>query len=253
MLLAEDGKLIGFNVLVGGGLAMTHGDNSTYPRCADDFGFIPKENTLDVAAAVVTTQRDWGNRVNRKNAKTKYTLDRVGADTFKAEVEERAGITFEDHVLMNLLIVAIASVGLKVLMVKNILLYSLKMVVFLISLVKPLKTGMLEIAKIHKGDFRLTANQNLIVAGVAAEDKAAIEKLARDHGLISDNVSNQRKSSMACVAFPTCPLAMAEAERYLPGLVDDVEAILEKNGLKDESIILTCYWLSKRLWPCNAC
>ena len=93
--IAKDGKLVGFNVLVGGGLAMTHGDKSTYPRRADDFGFVSLESTLDVAGAVVTTQRDWGNRVNRKNAKTKYTIDRVGVDVFKAEVEKRAGITFE--------------------------------------------------------------------------------------------------------------------------------------------------------------
>ncbi|GAM56636.1 sulfite reductase (NADPH) hemoprotein beta-component [Vibrio ishigakensis] len=93
--IAEGGKLVGFNLLVGGGLAMTHGDTSTYPRKADDFGFIPLEKTLDVAAAVVSTQRDWGNRSNRKNAKTKYTLDRVGIDTFKQEVEKRADATFE--------------------------------------------------------------------------------------------------------------------------------------------------------------
>ena len=89
--LLKTAKLVGFNVLVGGGLAMTHGDTSTYARKADDFGFVPLEKTLDVAAAVVTTQRDWGNRSNRKNAKTKYTLDRVGIDVFKAEVEKRAG------------------------------------------------------------------------------------------------------------------------------------------------------------------
>lgn len=92
--IGENGQLVGFNVLVGGGLAMTHGDTSTYPRRADDFGFIPLEKTLEVAAAVVSTQRDWGNRSNRKNAKTKYTLDRVGVEVFKAEVEKRAGITF---------------------------------------------------------------------------------------------------------------------------------------------------------------
>jgi sulfite reductase (NADPH) hemoprotein beta-component len=95
-----------------------------------------------------------------------------------------------------------------------------------------------EIAKIHTGDFRMTANQNLIVAGVSENDKAAIEKIAREHGLIDDGVSVQRKNSMACVAFPTCPLAMAEAERYLPGLVDDVEKTLTKNNLENEHIIL---------------
>jgi sulfite reductase (NADPH) hemoprotein beta-component len=92
--IAENGKLIGFNVLVGGGLAMTHGDTSTFPRKADDFGYISIEHTLAVAEAVVSTQRDWGNRVNRKNAKTKYTLERVGVENFKAEVEKRSGVSF---------------------------------------------------------------------------------------------------------------------------------------------------------------
>ncbi len=106
--IAEKGQLIGFNVLVGGGLAMTHGDTNTYPRRADDFGFIPLEHTLNIAEAVVTTQRDWGNRSNRKNAKTKYTLDRVGTDVFKAEVEKRAGVTFAPSRLIPLPVVAIA-------------------------------------------------------------------------------------------------------------------------------------------------
>jgi sulfite reductase (NADPH) hemoprotein beta-component len=100
-----------------------------------------------------------------------------------------------------------------------------------------LKTGCAEIAKIHTGDFRLTANQNLIVAGVAKQDKAKIEALAREHGLIVDDLSEQRKDSMACVAFPTCPLAMAEAERYLPDAVTDLEGILLKHGLANESLI----------------
>ncbi|MCJ8293865.1 MAG: assimilatory sulfite reductase (NADPH) hemoprotein subunit [Colwellia sp.] len=241
--ISEDGKLIGFNVLVGGGLAMTHGDNATYPRCADDFGFIPKEHTLAIAEAVVTTQRDWGNRVNRKNAKTKYTLDRVGVDTFKAEVERRAGINFNDSRPYEFTTRGDSFGWVAGIDGKHHLTLFIENGRILDSLRadldgKTLKTGMREIAKIHQGDFRLTANQNLIVAGVAEADKAAIEQLAREHGLINDGVSNQRKSSMACVAFPTCPLAMAEAERYLPGLVDDVEAILAKNGLKDESIIL---------------
>jgi len=191
----------------------------------------------------VTTQRDWGNRVNRKNAKTKYTLDRVGADAFRAEVEDRAGIKFEDSRPYEFThrgdsfgwVAGIDGKEHLTLFIENGRILDLDGVP---TGNKALKTGMSKIAQIHKGDFRLTANQNLIVAGVAPADKAAIEKLARDHGLISDKVSNQRMSSMACVAFPTCPLAMAEAERYLPGLVDDVEAIFEKNGLKDESIIL---------------
>jgi len=236
--ISDNGKLVGFNVLVGGGLAMTHGDNSTYPRCADDFGFISLEHTLAVAEAVVTTQRDWGNRVNRKNAKTKYTLDRVGVDTFRAEVERRAGIEFSESRPYEFTHRGDSFGWVNGIDGKEHLTLFIENGRILDFDGKALKTGMLEIAKIHKGDFRLTANQNLIVAGVDPKDKAAIEKLARDHGLINDGVSNQRKNSMACVAFPTCPLAMAEAERYLPKLVDDVEVILAKNNLADESIIL---------------
>ncbi|MHA2940390.1 assimilatory sulfite reductase (NADPH) hemoprotein subunit [Vibrio sp. RC27] len=237
--IAEKGKLIGFNVLVGGGLAMTHGDTSTYPRRADDLGFVALEKTLDVAAAVVTTQRDWGNRSNRKNAKTKYTLDRVGTDVFKAEVEARAGITFEASRPYEF-----TSRGDRIGWVEGIdgqfhLALFIENGRLLDYPDRPLKTGVAEIAKIHKGDFRMTANQNLIVAGVPADQKDVIEAIARKHGLMDDSVSEQRKNSMACVAFPTCPLAMAEAERMLPNFVTDVEGILAKNGLAvDDNIIL---------------
>ncbi len=235
--IAEQGKLIGFNVLVGGGLAMTHGDTSTYPRKADNFGFISINDTLAIAEAVVSTQRDWGNRVNRKNAKTKYTLERVGVDNFKAEVEKRAGVTFgpsRDY--------EFTSRGDRFGWVEGIDgKYHLTLYIENGRIIdkpgKPLKTGCLEIAKIHKGDFRLTANQNLIVAGVAGEDKARIEELARSHKLIEDNVSAQRLDSMACVSLPTCPLAMAEAERYLPESIERMESLLAKHDLSSDSII----------------
>ncbi|UTV27486.1 assimilatory sulfite reductase (NADPH) hemoprotein subunit [Photobacterium atrarenae] len=237
--IADNGKLVGFNVLVGGGLAMTHGDKATYPRRADDFGFIPLEKTLDVAEAVVTTQRDWGNRSNRKNAKTKYTLDRVGSDVFKAEVEKRAGVAFADSRPYEF-----TERGDRIGWVEGIDgKYHLTLFIENGRLLdypgKPLKTGVAEIARVHQGDFRMTANQNLIVAGVPAGEKERIEKIARDHGLIDDAISEQRKNSMACVSLPTCPLAMAEAERFLPAFVTDVEAVLAKHGLADhENIIL---------------
>ncbi|WEM42063.1 assimilatory sulfite reductase (NADPH) hemoprotein subunit [Photobacterium sp. DA100] len=237
--IAEQGQLVGFNVLVGGGLAMTHGDKATYPRKADDFGFVPLEKTLDVAAAVVTTQRDWGNRSNRKNAKTKYTLDRVGVDVFKAEVEKRAGIVFAPSRPYEF-----TERGDRIGWVEGIdgkhhLTLFIENGRLLDFPGKPLKTGVAEIAKVHKGDFRMTANQNLIVAGVPAGEKGRIEKIARDHGLIDDGVSEQRKNAMACVSLPTCPLAMAEAERFLPEFVTDIEQLLEKYGLpKDDNIIL---------------
>ncbi|WP_135383035.1 assimilatory sulfite reductase (NADPH) hemoprotein subunit [Vibrio tasmaniensis] len=236
--IAKDGKLVGFNVLVGGGLAMTHGDTSTYARKADDFGFVPLEKTLDVAAAVVTTQRDWGNRSNRKNAKTKYTLDRVGINVFKAEVEKRAGVEFSESRPYEFTGRGDRIGWAEGIDGKHHLALFIENGRLLDFPGKALKTGVAEIAKIHKGDFRMTANQNLIVAGVPKSQKAQIEKLARQYGLMDDAVSEQRKNSMACVAFPTCPLAMAEAERFLPEFVTDVEDILKKHGLPEEDNII---------------
>ena len=235
--IAEHGKLVGFNVLVGGGLAMTHGDTSTYPRKASDFGFIPLSHVLEVAAAVVSTQRDWGNRVNRKNAKTKYTLERVGVEAFKAEVESRAGIQFGEVRPYEFTSRGDRFGWVEGIDGKHHLTLFIENGRLLDFPGKPLKTGMLEIAKVHQGDFRLTANQNLIIAGVPAGEKARIEALARQYGLLDDGVSEQRKQSMACVALPTCPLAMAEAERMLPAFVTDIEALLAKHGLADDAII----------------
>ncbi|WP_447829123.1 assimilatory sulfite reductase (NADPH) hemoprotein subunit [Aeromonas salmonicida] len=235
--IAEGGKLVGFNVLVGGGLAMTHGDTSTYPRKASDFGFIPLSHVLEVAAAVVSTQRDWGNRVNRKNAKTKYTLERVGVEAFKAEVENRAGIPFAESRPYEFTSRGDRFGWVEGIDGKHHLTLFIENGRLLDFPGKPLKTGMLEIAKIHQGDFRLTANQNLIIAGVPAGEKARIEALARQYGLLDDGVSEQRKQSMACVALPTCPLAMAEAERMLPAFVTDIEGLLTKHGLANDAII----------------
>ncbi len=190
-----------------------------------------------MAEAVVTTQRDWGNRTDRKNAKTKYTLERVGLETFKAEVERRAGITFEPIRPYEF-----TGRGDRIGWVKGIddkwhLTLFIESGRILDYPGRPLKTGLLEIAKIHQGEFRITANQNLIIASVPESQKAKIEKLARDHGLMNA-VSAQRENSMACVSFPTCPLAMAEAERFLPSFTDKVEAILEKHGIPDEHIVM---------------
>ncbi|QIZ78738.1 assimilatory sulfite reductase (NADPH) hemoprotein subunit [Ferrimonas lipolytica] len=235
--IADNGKLVGFNVLVGGGLAMTHGDHATYPRTADELGFVPLADTLTVAGAVVTTQRDLGNRVNRKNAKTKYTIDRIGLDVFKQEVERRAELSFEPIRAYTLTgrgdafgwTAGIDGKHNLTLFIENGRVFDFPN--------KPLKAGMAAIAKRHNGEFRLTANQNLIVAGVDSADKDAIETLARQHGLIDDNHSNQRKSAMACVSLPTCPLAMAEAERVLPQYVDRLEGLLAKHGIPEEAII----------------
>ncbi|EPG7579670.1 assimilatory sulfite reductase (NADPH) hemoprotein subunit [Providencia rettgeri] len=236
--IAQNGELIGFNVLVGGGLAMTHGDTATFPRLASEFGFIPLEKTLAIAEAIVTTQRDWGNRTERKNAKTKYTLERVGVDTFKAEAERRSGVVFEPIRPYEFTergdkigwLKGIDNRWHLTLFIENGRLIDLEN--------KPLKTGVAEIARIHQGDFRLTANQNLIVAGVPESEKAAIEAIARAHGLMSDEITAQRENSMACVSFPTCPLAMAEAERFLPEFISQVENIMAAHQVANEHIVL---------------
>jgi sulfite reductase (NADPH) hemoprotein beta-component len=235
--IAVAGKLTGFNVLVGGGLAMTHGDTSTYPRKADDFGFISLEHTLAIAEAVVSTQRDWGNRVNRKNAKTKYTLERVGVANFKKEVEKRAGVAFSQSKPFEFTSRGDRFGWVEGIDGKHHLTVFIENGRILDYPGKTLKTGCAEIAKMHQGDFRMTANQNLIIAGVPLDQKSAIEALAVEHGLIQPDTSNQRKDSMACVALPTCPLAMAEAERYLPSAVTELETILNKHGMQNDSII----------------
>lgn len=236
--IEENGRLIGFNVLVGGGLSSEHGNTKTYPNTSYEFGFVPLEYTLNAAEAVVSVQRDWGNRSDRKNARTRYTLQRVGVEVFKEEVERRMGITFQpvrpytfthrgDHIGW---VQGHEGNWHLTLFIENGRLLDYPG--------RPLKTGVREIAKIHPGDFRLTANQNLVVANVPPELKDTIDKIAKDHGLISKSITIQRENSMACVALPTCPLAMAEAERFLPPFSDKIDEIFAKYGLEDEYIVL---------------
>ena len=224
--------LAGFNVVLGGGLSFVHGTPSTYPTTAHDFGYIPVEKLLDCAVAVVTLQRDWGNRVDRKNAKTRYTIERVGLEVFKAEVENRMDRKFEPIRPYEL-----TERGDRIGWIQGEEgLHHLTLFIENGRLIGKKKKGAAEIARIHKGDFRLTANQNLIIAGVAKGDKRGIEKIARDYGLISET-TQQRQRAMACVSMPTCPLAMAEAERYLPEFIDHIETMLEKHGIGDNYLV----------------
>lgn len=233
----EQGKLAGFNVLVGGGLSMEHGNTTTYPHVALELGYIPRDQVLKAAEAVVTTQRDFGNRADRKHARTRYTIQAMGLEGFKAEVERRMGFPFE-----AIRPYEFTERGDRLGWVKGID-NKWHLTLFVESgrltdndPAKPLMTGMLEIAKVHQGDFRITANQNIIIAGVPEDQKEIIENLARQYGLL-EPISKQREYSMSCVAFPTCPLAMAEAERILPDFTAEMEQILAKHGIADEYII----------------
>lgn len=233
----EQGKLAGFNVLVGGGLSMEHGNTTTYPHVALELGYIPRDQVLKAAEAVVTTQRDFGNRADRKHARTRYTIQAMGLEGFKAEVERRMGFPFE-----TIRPYEFTERGDRLGWVKGID-NKWHLTLFVESgrltdndPAKPLMTGMLEIAKVHQGDFRITANQNIIIAGVPEDQKEIIENLARQYGLL-EPISKQREYSMSCVAFPTCPLAMAEAERILPDFTAEMEQILAKHNIPDEYII----------------
>lgn len=236
--IIENDKISGYNVVVGAGLGFTHGDKTTFPRLGDDFGFIPADKVIEVAQAVVTTQRDLGGRVSRAHARTKYTLETHGVEKFKKEVEKRSGITFAAPGAYEF-----SERGDRIGWVKGIdnkwhLTVFIENGRILDFVGKPLKSGLKKIAKVHQGTFRMTANQNLVIASVPESEKENIEALARECALIDDKTSDQRKYSMACVALPTCPLAMAEAERYLPRLTDDVEALLTKHGIAKDKIIL---------------
>jgi sulfite reductase (NADPH) hemoprotein beta-component len=236
--IAENGVLTGFNVTAGGGMGATHGEPDTYPRLASDLGFIKPDDTLKVAEAILTTQRDFGNRESRKHARLKYTIDRMGIDTFRKEVEARAGVTFQPVVP-----VTFTQQGDRLGWVagedgKHHLTLFIENGRILDFPGRSLKTGLLEIAKVHKGDFRMTANQNIIVAGVAPDDRKQIEDIARAHGLYGRELTVLRENSMACVALPTCALAMAEAERYLPDLITHYEALQVKHGIEKDAIVV---------------
>jgi sulfite reductase (NADPH) hemoprotein beta-component len=237
--VVENDKLIGFNVAIGGGMGMTHGDNETYPQVAKVIGFCTPDQITDVAEKIITIQRDYGNRSVRKYARFKYTVDRLGLETVKEVLNKRLGWSLNEakayHFDHN---------GDRYGWVKGIngkwhfTLFIESGRIVDINEYK-LLTGLREIAKIHTGDFRLTANQNLVIANVTSAKKKKVNELMQQYGLTAgEQYSALRRSSLACVSFPTCGLAMAEAERYLPGLIDKIDVILDENGLRNEEITI---------------
>ncbi len=237
--IVEGGRLAGFNLTVGGGLGATHGDAKTFPRLADLVGFLAPENLLAVAEAVVTTQRDFGDRGERKHARLKYTLADRGLEWFRAELERRLGFSLESprpfaftttgdrfgwsedsegrwHLALRIESGRVADRG-----------------------ERRLRSGLARIAQVHRGHFRLTPNQNLVVADVAAADRWRIDALVAGYGLDAYRKSRALElESLACVALPTCPLAMAEAERYLPAVTAAIDGLMERHGLGGEPLLL---------------
>jgi sulfite reductase (NADPH) hemoprotein beta-component len=237
--IVEQGVVRGFNVTVGGGMGMSHGESATYPRLADVMGFCTTEQANAVAEAVITIQRDFGDRTNRKHARLKYTIDDRGLDWLRSEVERRLGWQLEKS--RPFAFVGNGDVYGWQRSTDGLWHYTLFVQNgrILDAGDRRLMTGLRKIATAHKGDFRLTPNQNLIISNVSADDREQITELLREFGIEnSQQASPLRLHSMACVAFPTCALAMAESERYLPSLIDRIDERLEAHGLRDEAMTI---------------
>lgn len=239
--IIEDDELKGFNIAIGGGLSTTHGNPDTYARLATVIGFSDsEEQTLRTVYEILTVQRDYGNRSDRKRARLKYTVDTYGVDWFREQLEERTGFALqaprpfhfaerrdyygwrEDHLGRWHYTIFIEN-G-RVLDEDDSL----------------LKSGLLEIARTGKANYRFTGNQNLMLADIAGADRPIIQALLDEYGIRqhTERSSAIRRNAMACVALPTCPLALAEAQRYLPDLLTRIEPLLQQHGLGDEDIII---------------
>ncbi|MFT4131451.1 NADPH-dependent assimilatory sulfite reductase hemoprotein subunit [Labrys sp. (in: a-proteobacteria)] len=237
--IAERGKLAGFNVAIGGGMGRTDQASATYPRLADVIGFVEADKVLAVCDAVMGLQRDYGDRRDRSHARFKYTIDDRGLDWITAEIELRLGFGLQPARPFDFTANGDA-LGWQVgedgrhhltLFIENGRIAN--------HPGRALMDFLRAVARIHTGSFRLTPNQNLIIAEIAPQARAGIKALLTEYGLgASKGESGLRLNSMACVALPTCGLAMAESERYLPHLLDKLEEILRSHGLTDEPITI---------------
>ncbi len=237
--IEREGRLLGYNVAVGGGMGKTYGMPETYPRLADVIGYVPKDQALQVIEEVVKIQRDYGNRENRKLARLKYTLDRLGSDNFVALLHERLGFSLEGSRPYQF--------------TSNGDVFGWKQAAsgkwFLGLFIEhgriqdtdqlPLRTGLRELAALHVSDFRLTGNQGLVIGNVDANDRAQVDAVLGKYG-IGDGakISGLRRHAIACVALNTCTMAFAEAERYLPSLNTKLEVLLDKHGLTNDDILI---------------
>lgn len=236
-ILDGNGDVAGWNITVGGGMGMTHGEPDTYPRTADMMGFCATKDAVAIAEAVVTVQCDWGDRSNRKHARLKYTIEDRGLDHFRAEVGRRSGVDIEaskpftftstgDHYGWSH---GANGRSHLTLYVENGRIRD--------TAAAQQMSALRQIAQIHDGEFRISPNQNLIVANIAAEKQAEIHWIAKESGLLAP-WSGLRRNAMACVALPTCGLALAESERYLPDLMTTLDERLAAHMLSDKDIVI---------------
>jgi sulfite reductase (NADPH) hemoprotein beta-component len=239
--IIEDNQLKGFNIAIGGGLSTTHGNAETYARLGTVIGFTDtEEKVLKTVYEILTVQRDFGNRSDRKLARLKYTLDKMGVDQYRKEVEKRTGFdleparsfVFTSRVDRYGWEQSVSGKWYYTLFIENGRVLDDEKLA--------LKTALLEIAQTGKCNFLFTSNQNMIISDIAEKDKSAINEILKRFKIIehTEAASVIRKNAMACVALPTCPLALAEAQRYMPSLISKIEPLLEKHLLQNESIIM---------------
>jgi len=230
--IVQGSRVVGYNVAVGGGMGMTHGEPDTFPRTGDVIGFCRPEQVVEVCAAIVTIQRDWGDRADRKHARLKYTIERTGLDRFVAGLHERLGYDLAPEQPYRFARTGDAqgwvagedSNAHYFLFIENGRVSGVML------------DGLRAIAAVHEGRFVLTPNQNLVIADVAPKRRAAIEGLLVRLGQSQSSVL--RRNAMACVALPTCGLALAESERYLPDLITALDDVMAQHGLQNEEITI---------------
>jgi sulfite reductase (NADPH) hemoprotein beta-component len=237
--IAEGGRLVGYNLLAGGGLGMSHNNAETFPRVADVIGFLAPERVESVAKAVLTVHRDFGDRTNRKHARLKYILEDRGPDWFRGEVETRAGFKLEPARPFKFAKQGDLFGWHKQSDGREFLGLYVETGRIKDTEASQLKTALRKIVDQFQVEVRLTPSQNLLLAGVRPEDKPAITEILSAHQVAVENqASALRKASMACPAMPTCGLALAESERALPDLMTRLEGLLADLGLHDEEIVI---------------
>ncbi len=229
----QRGKIIGYDVIIGGGMGMTHGEPETYPRAGNVIGFCKPEHAVDVAEHVVTMQRDYGDRSNRKQARLKYTIDRMGLDAFVSGLNQRLKVKLQPAKGFKF-----ASTGDRLGWVEDETgLHHVTLFIENGRVAGRESDGLRAIAGLNIGRFIITANQNLVLADIPAKAKGKIAALLKDYGL-DRPAGGLRRNAVACVALPTCGLALAESERYLPSLVTRLETELDAVGLRDDDITI---------------
>ena len=239
VVLSENGKLVGYNLLAGGGMGMSHGNAHTFPRVADVIGFLPPEHLESVTKAVIMIHRDFGDRTNRKHARLKYVIEERGVDWFRLEVEQRTGfrlapprpfvftrqgdlLGWHQQTNGNYFLGLFVENG----RIRDVEGYQLK-------------TGLRQVMERFHLEARLTASQNILLVNIPPDQRAALEQLLGEHGVSAGNpFSPTRLASMACPALPTCGLALAESERTLPSLLTGMEGLLSEVGLPNEELII---------------